>query len=164
MGVHVVGRCEPGQGCEFQVNYEGLSVEDVRLLTRLTERRRQASPTVAWRELSLGGRPCVLITWRNALVVARTSFPAVQAVQLLKRVDAGDTLASVLQLARSGRVLACREDANECAQLLRENLEKAVRRQGGLAELLRRSDTLSRTRIRFRRPRRRRACCGCAYL
>ena len=167
MHVYMVGRSSAMAPPEFQVNVQGLE-NAAAALPVLAEAARghRSSRTVVSRELSVNGTECVHLFWRTAFLVAHSAYPAMQAVELLKRIESGDKLISVLHLAVTPAALLCESEAHECAELMRENLERTIRRQNGIAELLKRSGKLRAHWVRFRRRQRQSVttCCECCCM
>ena len=165
MHVYLVGRI--GYPSEYQFNLESLrSSQALSELSRLAFDNSVVSSNVVSKDISFMGIGCVRLSWRTAFLIAHSAYPALYAVDLLKRIDAGEPLITVLHLAASPSVIDCREESAECIELLQMNLEKAIKRQNGISHILRQSEKLSRQKVRFKRHNLARAkvCCGCVCM
>ncbi len=154
MHVYLVARATQSNPPELQINVQGLvnPTSTIPELTRLALHYKP-SKAVITEEMTIGTQDCVFLSWNSALIVAHPAYPSMPAVDLLKRIDAGHSLITVLHLALNPAALVCHDSANECVTLMRENLERAVKRQNGIGELLVKSNRLSRERLTFRRHR-----------
>lgn len=151
MHVYLVSRALAGLPTEVQLNVEGIS-EPQHVLPALNQfaLKHRACSKMTSAEFSVRGLDCVLLARRSSLLIAHSAYSATLAAQLLDRIDAGDSLISVLHRAKDPAAL-CHVKSEQCVDIMRSNLERMIRRDETLDDLVRSSQRLSDTKLVFRR-------------
>lgn len=164
MHVYLVSRSSCNQPTEIQLNVEPISQPQlvVPVLNRCVMEQRYTSKMVS-SEFAVNNNDCVMVSLKNASIIAHPAFPAYKAAHLLNCINKGEPLISVLHDANKP-LSECQESAEECLDILRTNLESMVRRGGRLEDLLRASDQLSCQDLNFKRYSLRQADPWCCKL
>ena len=167
MHVYLVSRVVAGQPTEIQVNVEGIPEPQIMipLLNRCALGHRPGKK-IASAEFTINGLDCVVLSHKRSLLIAHPAFPTMHAAKMLDRLNKGEALITVLHAAQEPTLAACQESSDACVEIMRTNLERMVRRGGGLEDLLRSSSSLSSNNLQFKRrdirsdPR----CCNCVCM